>query len=127
MSDSRLLIVDDEEHIIAALRDYFTVLGYVVDVADNENVARALLDRIGYVAVITDLRLSGGTRMEGLEIIRHARVRCPQGARIVLTAFGGPESRALAERSGADAFLQKPAPLNELGKVLAGLLNAGAA
>lgn len=127
MSDSRLLIVDDEEHIIAALSDYFTILGYVVDVADNERAARALLDKIDYVAVITDLRLSGGARMEGLEIIRHARVRRPQGARIVLTAFDDPESRAEAERSGADAFLQKPAPLNELGKVLAGLLNARAA
>jgi two-component system response regulator PilR (NtrC family) len=79
------------------------------------------------VAVITDLRLSDGGRMEGLEVIRHARVRRPQGACIVLTAFGDAECKAEAERSGADAFLQKPAPLNELGKVLAELLHAGAA
>ena len=126
MHYSRLLIVDDEEHIISALRDYFTILGYVVDVADSQSAAHALLDRIGYAAVITDLRLSDGDCLGGLEVIRHARVRRPQGARIVLTAFGDTECRAEAERSGADAFLQKPSPLHELGKVLAGLLHAGA-
>ncbi|MDP9198385.1 MAG: response regulator [Pseudomonadota bacterium] len=126
MRDSRLLIVDDEEHISSALRDYFTILGYVVDVADSKSAAHAMLDRIGYAAVITDLRLSDAGCMEGLEVIRHARVRRPQGARIVLTAFGDPDCRAEAERSGADAFLQKPSPLHELEKVLAGLRNAGA-
>jgi DNA-binding response OmpR family regulator len=119
---SRMLIVDDEHHITAALRDYFTVLGYLVDVAESEGAARSLLDRLDYAAVITDLRLSERRHSEGMDIVEHARRSQPKAACIILTSYGDAASENEARRIGADAFLHKPTPLHLLAERLAEIL-----
>lgn len=119
----RLLIIDDEEPITGAVTDYFGILGYLVDSAQDEQAAHALVDRFDYAAVITDLRLSRGRRLEGLEIIEHARIRHPAAACIVLTAYGDAENEIEARKRGADALLQKPTPLHVLAERLAEILN----
>lgn len=117
-----MLIVDDEHHITTALRDYFTVLGYLVDVAESEGAARSLLDRLDYAAVITDLRLSERRHDEGMDIVEHARRRQPKAACIILTSYDDAGNENEARRIGADAFLQKPTPLHLLAERLAGIL-----
>jgi DNA-binding response OmpR family regulator len=119
---SRMLIVDDEHHITTALRDYFTVLGYLVDVAESGVAARNLLDRLNYAAVITDLRLSERRHSEGMGIVEHARRMQPKAACIVLTSYGNAASESEARRIGADAFLQKPTPLHLLAERLVEIL-----
>lgn len=54
----KILLIDDEEHILAAMAEYFSMLGYQVTSATNLIAALALLDREHYGIVITDLRLS---------------------------------------------------------------------
>ncbi len=121
----RLLIVDDEEHITAAISDYFTMLGYVVDRAPDEAAAHTMLETFNYAAVVTDLQLGCSCRIEGLDIIEHVRARHPQAACIVLTAYGDVQNESEALRRGADALLQKPAPLRLLAEWLARLLDSG--
>ena len=119
---SRLLIVDDEHQITTALRDYFTVLGYVVDVAESEGAAHTLLDRLVYAAVITDLRLSEQRHDDGMDVIEHVRHRQPNAACVVMTSYGDAAYEIEARRLGADAFLQKPTPLHLLAEQLAEIL-----
>ena len=118
----RLLIIDDEEHITEAVNDYFTILGYLVDCAQDEKTAIDLLNLFEYAAVITDLRLSGCNRIEGLDLIERARAKHPLAACIVLTAYGDAENENEARRRGADLLLQKPAPLGVLAERLAEIL-----
>lgn len=118
-----ILIVDDEEHITAAIKDYFTFLGYQVDCAGDETAAQALLDCFEYTAVITDLRLSGSDRMEGMDIVERVRNRQPTAACIVLTSYGDPANEVEACKRGADALLQKPTPLRVLAERLAEILD----
>jgi two-component system, NtrC family, response regulator PilR len=115
---ARILIIDDEEHILAAMAEYFAALGYEVDCALDEPTARALLDARDYRIVITDLRLSRSDRFEGLDLIDHVQSRSPQTPCIVLTAFGYPENEQRARQRGATAFMQKPKPLREIAKVV---------
>lgn len=117
-----MLVVDDEEDVTAAVGEFFATFGYVVDHAASVAEAVAMIDRYEYAAVVTDLRLSGSRRMEGMEVIAHLRRRRAAGACIVLTAYGDPELELEARRRGADAFLQKPTPLPELAVHLARLL-----
>jgi ornithine cyclodeaminase/alanine dehydrogenase-like protein (mu-crystallin family)/DNA-binding response OmpR family regulator len=119
---SRMLIIDDEEHITAAVTEYFMTLGYQVDCAQDAAAAHALLDRFDYAVIITDLRLSRSDRFEGFEILERIRSRCPQTASIVLTAHGYSENEKRARQRGASAFLQKPQPLEELAAVVAALV-----
>lgn len=107
----RLLVVDDEAHIAHAIADYFAGAGCEVDCAACVAAALEFLEAFDYAAVVTDLRLSAAGRPDGLEIVSYARRRRPGCACIVLTAHVDAESARLAELRGADAVLQKPAPL----------------
>lgn len=117
----RILVVDDEEAIRDATREYLTALGYHVDAAQEREEAEALLTAATYSLVIADMRLTGVHGREGLELVGYLRERCPWARVVVLTAYGSPDLEAEARRRGADAFLQKPVPLAELAR-LAGLL-----
>ena len=118
----KILLIDDEEHILAAMAEYFTMLGYQVASAANEVAALALLDRERYRVVITDLRLSSRNRFEGLEILEHVQRRHPETACVVLTAYGSAEIEQRARERGARAFLQKPQPLDRVETVVAALV-----
>ena len=111
----RILIIDDDEHLVDAYRDYLAESGYEVDCAQELEEAQTLLAHFSYSVVITDLRLSK-LAFGGLDVVRHVRENSAQTRIIVLTGYGWPELKAEASASGADAFLRKPMRLNELGK-----------
>jgi CheY-like chemotaxis protein len=120
--DVLVIGIDDEAHILADMAEYFTALGYAVECVVDESSACALIDRQDFRIVITDLRLSGGDRYEGLEILERAQTRHPRAACIVLTAYGSPDYEQRARRAGASAFLQKPQPLGELSRIVKALI-----
>lgn len=122
----RLLVVDDEESILSAIRDYFEPRGYEVDCARELEEAEALLSHIRYSLMIADLRLTGVQGNEGLELIRFARDRSPWTRTIVLTGYGSTEIEMEAIGRGVDAFLQKPQPLAHLAAIAANLTGEGA-
>ncbi len=120
----KLLIVDDEASIRFAMREYFTLQGFEVDCACDKGEAKTFLEKERYAAVIADLRLSGTGSTEGLDIVSCARKRYPLMRIIILTAHGSPEIEAEAIRRGADAFLSKPKPLQEVARILFDLLGS---
>ena len=128
MSDSpgRLLVVDDESAIRFALSDYFRECGWEVDSAAEKEEAEALLTHTTYAVVIADLRLTGIFGVEGLDIIQLSQHLRPEMRVVLLTGNGSPEIEAEARRRGADAYLQKPLPLEELEEVVANLTGRAA-
>lgn len=118
----RLLVVDDEETILDATRDYFAAQGYLVDSAREREEAEALLATARYSLVIADMRLTGAHGREGLELLSYLRERCPWSKTIVLTAYGSPELEREILRRGADAFLEKPVPLSDVARTVNRLL-----
>jgi DNA-binding NtrC family response regulator len=120
-----ILIVDDEETILFAMREYFTILGYGVDCARELEEAKALLAHTSYAVVIADLRLTGSHGTEGLELVEYVRQRQPLTRVILLTAFGSPEVEREARQRGAHAFLHKRMSLSEVAQVVAELLREG--
>ncbi len=121
----RVLIIDDDEQLVDAYRDYLSDAGYEVDCAQELEEAEALLAHFTYSVVITDLRLSK-LEFGGLEVIKHIRERSFPTRIIVLTAYGWPELKAEASTSGADTFLKKPTRLKDL-EAAVGLLMGGQA
>ncbi|MGH8729521.1 MAG: response regulator [Burkholderiales bacterium] len=120
--EKRLLIVDDEEPILFAMREYFEGSGYAVDCAHDERSAGTYLAAGEYAVLIVDLRLSGFDGEEGLEIIERVRQISPTTRTIMLTAYGSPQVEARARLLGADAFLQKPMPLAKIAEVVVALI-----
>jgi DNA-binding NtrC family response regulator len=121
VADSRLriLIADDEEGVLHALKEYLGCCGWDVDTARTATEAERLLETRDYGAVITDLRFSGPGGVEGLAVVRAARVHHPAAAVVLMTGFGSPEAEKEAQRLGA-AFVPKPVPLWELARLVQG-------
>jgi DNA-binding NtrC family response regulator len=119
----RVLIIDDDEQLVEAYRDYLSDNGYEVDCAQELEEAQTLLAHLSYSLVITDLRLNK-LAFGGLDVIKHVRDNSLPTRVIVVTAYGWPELKAEATASGADAFLRKPMRLSELGKAVIQLAGA---
>jgi DNA-binding response OmpR family regulator len=118
----RILIVDDEQFIVLAMRKYFEALGYEVDSAHELEEAQALLANRPYDLVIADLRLTGIGGVEGLQIVSDIHQRCARTRVILLSAFGTPEIERESYNRGADAFLRKPKAMREIATVASTLL-----
>ena len=119
----RILIVDDEELIVLAMRRYFEGLGYIVDSAHELEEAQALLAHRTYDLVIADLRLTGIGGVEGLQIVADVHQRCANTRVMLLSAFGTPEIERESYNRGADAFLHKPKAMMEIANVAMNLLD----
>ena len=120
----QLLIIDNEETILFALKRYFAKLRWRVDAASELEEAEALVAHTRYDLVIADLSLTSGGSTEGLEILRFLRTKSPATQVILLTAFGTPAVEREARRRGAQAVLLKPPHLPELARVAEQLLGA---
>lgn len=118
----RILIVDDEEPIVFALRRFLVSRGYEVVAAREREEAEALILLGAFDAMIADLRLTRAHGAEGLELLTCIRRFTPRTLTILLTAYGTPEVEREARARGADVFLLKPQPLPELADLLDELL-----
>lgn len=119
----RILIVDDEEAILSAMKDYLESFDWSVDCARSISEAHDLIDGQPYSVVVADLRLSPTDAIGGLEVIARVRREHPETHTLLLTAYGSSQVEAEARRLGVDAVLQKPQPLSELVKIVFGLVS----
>lgn len=102
----RVLVVDDEPELRAALRRILGAAGYEVLEARSIAEASGILDELPVDVVVLDLGLPDGS---GLELLKVAKQAWPTTAVLVLTASNAIEDMRAALRLGASAYLHKPA------------------
>jgi two-component system response regulator MprA len=108
---AHLLVVDDDEQLLTALRRALVFEGYDVTVAaTGESGLRAALERPPDLVVL-DVLLPG---LDGLEVCRRLREAGDRTPIILLTAYDGDGDRAGGIEAGADDYLVKPFALEEL-------------
>jgi DNA-binding NtrC family response regulator len=117
LSVTPILVVDDEQSMLAALREYLGERGYRVDCARELEEAQALLTKFRYSAVITDLHMTSIHGDEGLHLVDEIRERSPATRVVLITGFGSQEVYEEAIRRGADVVLAKPLPLAQLARI----------
>jgi DNA-binding NtrC family response regulator len=106
--EKHLLLIDDEPTILVAFRKLLQAPGIVVETAETIEYARELLRGRFYDAVVADLRLSGFSGEEGLEIIRFAKELHPETQIILITAYGNEDVMKKAYPLGAAFYFEKP-------------------
>ena len=116
-----VLLVEDEEALLFGLKKLLEGTGAAVHGARTLEEARALLSRNAYQAVITDLRLTGTTIVEGLEVISLVKKMQPECKIITMTAYAGSETRSRVQELGADYYLEKPVSLKALKDILSSI------
>jgi DNA-binding response OmpR family regulator len=104
----RVLLVDDEEAILFAFRQMLKAASVEIDTASTLDDSKRLLMEKNYHAVIADLRLTGANNIEGFEVVKAARTLRPKAVIIVVTAYGGDETKQRVFDLGADFYLEKP-------------------
>ncbi len=107
---ARLLIADDQPHILEALLLLFKGEGYAVHTAHSPSEARAELASESFDAALLDLNYARDTTSgsEGLLLIRDALAHDGELPVIAMTAWGNIELAVEAMRLGARDFVQKP-------------------
>jgi len=118
---SRILVVEDEQHIADGLRFNLEAEGHDVTIAaDGERALASILDdRRSYDVVVLDVMLPGRDGFDVASTLRTAGQFVPI---LMLTARGRPEDVLRGFAAGADDYLPKPFELAILIARINGLL-----
>ncbi|MGA3347755.1 MAG: sigma-54 dependent transcriptional regulator [Candidatus Sulfotelmatobacter sp.] len=108
---NRVLVVDDESGMRAALEAHFLRRDWRVDTAANAGEALEKFRRVFHPLVVTDIRMPGA---DGFAVMREARALAPHTAVILLTAFGSVPDAVTAMKGGACDYLVKPVSFEQL-------------
>jgi len=118
-----ILVVDDDPAMRDVLEEAIVDMGHQAELAESGASALTALDRHRFDAALVDLRMPG---MDGLQLLALIRTRVDPPPVTVLTAHATAHNTIEAMRLGAFDHLTKPIGREELSRVLAAMLAAGA-
>lgn len=109
----KVLIVDDEEHIIELITFNLELKGYEVDSASDGEEALQKFKKIKPDLILLDIMLP---KINGIEVCRRIREseELPDVAIIMLTARGMEKDKVEGLEVGADDYITKPFSIQEL-------------
>jgi two-component system response regulator MprA len=107
----RLLVVDDEPPMRAALKRALELGGFDVTLAADGNEGLSRAGELAPDLVVLDLLMPG---VDGLEVCRELRARGDRTPILILTARDAIADRVEGLEAGADDYLVKPFALEEL-------------
>lgn len=107
----KILVVDDDQDLRENLLEALSRAGFLLDSAENGQVAIDKLAASDFDLVLLDSIMPGMDGMELLPIIKrqHAKTKV-----IMLTAFSTVDSAVEAMRKGADDYIAKPFKISDL-------------
>lgn len=108
----RLLVIEDNQNLVANLFDYFEARGHTLDAAPDGMTGLHLATSHHYDVVVLDWMLP---RLEGPEVLRRLRNDALSDVPVLmLTARDELPDKIAGFRAGADDYLTKPFALPEL-------------
>jgi two-component system OmpR family response regulator len=122
MGDVRVLVVEDDVRMAAAIRRGLRFEGLVVDVAIDGEQALRMVGATDYDVIVLDVMLPG---LDGFETCRRLRAEGVWVPVLMLTARDAVEDRVRGLDGGADDYLTKPFSLAELTARLRALSRRG--
>lgn len=116
MSKAKLMLVEDDKHLLLGLREILELAGYTVDIAENGREALDLLNTHAQNPpdlIVSDIMMP---YMDGIELLRHVReqerwVNIPF---VFLTARGEKTDIHLGKHLGVDEYVVKPFDTDDL-------------
>jgi phosphate regulon transcriptional regulator PhoB len=108
---NKILIVEDEKHMLQGLKDNLEFEGYEVDTAEEGKTGLEKIKNNKYNLVLLDVMLP---EISGFDVCKTARKEGIQTPIILLTAKGEEIDKVLGLELGADDYITKPFSPGEL-------------
>jgi signal transduction histidine kinase len=107
VTETRILIVDDDEALLEALPEALRLRmnGIAVDTAATAFDALERIRDVDYDAIVSDIKMPG---MDGLELLTEIKQLRPGTPTLLITGHGEHDLAVRALRGGAYDFVQKP-------------------
>ena len=118
----RILVVEDEPHLLRSLAKALREEGYAVDTAAAGDEGLFKAESYDYDALVLDVMLPG---IDGWQLLERLRRSKPTPV-LMLTARDAPRDRVRGLDTGADDYLVKPFDLSELLARVRALIRRGA-
>jgi len=107
----KILIVDDDQQILALLKDFVEMNDCVADTESSAEKALALIHKNQYNLVLLDIKLPDGN---GLDILKHILKLSPELPVIIITGGNDIEIAEECLKVGAADYITKPFDLQYL-------------
>ncbi|MFT5585312.1 MAG: DNA-binding NtrC family response regulator [Cognaticolwellia sp.] len=107
----RVLVVDDDKAVRAALGVNLRKAGYEVTLCRSAQEALSALEERHFDLVLTDVAMPG---MSGLELLARLRANWPKVRIVVMTGYGSVPDAVATMKAGADDYIIKPISREEL-------------
>ena len=115
MSETRILLIDDEAIALTNLSHVLQREGYSVTACRDGESGLAALRKTDFDLVLTDLKMPG---IDGMEVLREVRTRYHDVPVIMITGHASLDSAVEAMKAGAYHYLAKPFRLAEAREVV---------
>ena len=109
--EKRILLVEDEEHLIDVIKLNLELENYIVKVAEDGKKAIDLWESQRFDLILIDVMLPN---VDGLTVCETIRLKDSEIPILILSAKGSSSDRVLGLKAGADDYLLKPFNLEEL-------------
>ncbi len=105
MTDTNILVVEDDAELCQALEDTLRLAGFTTLAASSSEEALSLVDAKQPDLVVSDVQMVGG---DGHELLVRLKSRLPNLPVLLMTAHASVERAVEAMRAGAADYLVKP-------------------
>ena len=105
-----LFIIEDDNHVLTMMQNYFEYLGYRIITASNGMDGLKMAESEQFDLLITDIVMP---YVSGVGIITVIKEKTPDLPVIAITAYGKNPERLAAEKQ-ADIILRKPFEMEKL-------------
>ncbi len=120
MSETRILICDDEEGILKYMKKLLESQGLVVETFTSGKMLLARLQQGANAdLLLQDVKMPD---MDGLQVLQNAKKVCPGLPVVIMTAFGTIDAAVEAMKLGAYDYVTKPFPKEKILGVLENVL-----
>lgn len=105
MANERILIVEDDAHVLYSYNRILSESGYKVTAVDSGVKALECLKSKSYNVVLSDIVMEG---VDGMQILEETKKIAPETAVILITGYGSIETAIEALRKDAIDYITKP-------------------
>ncbi len=109
--DARVLVVDDEQMVCLALKNWLEEENYLAHAVEDGPQAIAAVREENWDIVLLDLRMPG---MDGMEVLKQIKEIAPHTVVIMMTAYASIAGAVQAMKEGAYDYIVKPLDVEQL-------------